>query len=487
MSNDQQSPPALSERELEVLKLVATGATNNQVARELSISVNTVKVHLNNIFTRLGVQSRTEATLYAVRHGWIEVQRADGSMAVATPTVAEVIAPSVETAPVALDPIPSSEPLPDARAPVAPLASPVGPAGVAAPSRASWRRPRVIVAAVIVALLLGVVIYPLASSTQAWRDAFGPRAVASPAPVASAAPTLVRWQLKAPLGAPREEMAVATVNGLVYVIGGMADGKPLANVNVYDPATDQWSTRTSKPTALQAMGAAIVGGRMYVPGGCDAQNQPSPLVDVYDPQRDTWQTGVPLPKPLCRYAISALEGKLYLFGGWNGTDAVADVWTFDPVRGEWSAHTPLPTARADAAAAVVNDRIVLAGGRAGNAVLNQVLVFDSTQERGNPQAWSVKTAMRQPRAKFGLVSLAGNLYAIGGANGARVENERYDTRTNAWAAFEESPVPLTRVGGAVGMETKLYVIGGAPDNPSALVQEYTALYRFFLPNAPGAP
>jgi len=65
-------PESLTERELEVLRLVATGASNQQIAQELFISVNTVKVHLRNIFTKLGVQSRTEATLYAIKEGWIE-------------------------------------------------------------------------------------------------------------------------------------------------------------------------------------------------------------------------------------------------------------------------------------------------------------------------------------------------------------------------------------------------------------------------------
>ncbi|HIQ01225.1 MAG TPA: response regulator transcription factor, partial [Anaerolineales bacterium] len=63
----------LSERELEVLNLVATGASNKEVAHRLHISVNTVKVHLRNIFTKLGAESRTEATMIAVREGWVVV------------------------------------------------------------------------------------------------------------------------------------------------------------------------------------------------------------------------------------------------------------------------------------------------------------------------------------------------------------------------------------------------------------------------------
>jgi DNA-binding NarL/FixJ family response regulator len=62
----------LSERELEILRLVATGASNKEIASRLTISTNTVKVHLRNIFAKVGAASRTEAALYAVRTGLVE-------------------------------------------------------------------------------------------------------------------------------------------------------------------------------------------------------------------------------------------------------------------------------------------------------------------------------------------------------------------------------------------------------------------------------
>ena len=64
----------LTERELEILQLVATGVTNREVAFRLDISVNTVKVHLRNIFTKLRAESRTEATMIAVQEGWVRVE-----------------------------------------------------------------------------------------------------------------------------------------------------------------------------------------------------------------------------------------------------------------------------------------------------------------------------------------------------------------------------------------------------------------------------
>jgi DNA-binding NarL/FixJ family response regulator len=58
----------LTARELQVLSLVAAGATNRAIASELVLSERTVDRHVSNIFTKLGVSSRTAATAYAYKH-----------------------------------------------------------------------------------------------------------------------------------------------------------------------------------------------------------------------------------------------------------------------------------------------------------------------------------------------------------------------------------------------------------------------------------
>jgi DNA-binding NarL/FixJ family response regulator len=61
----------LTERELEVLRQIATGATNREIADKLVVSEGTVKNHVSSILSRLGLRDRTQAALYAYEHGLI--------------------------------------------------------------------------------------------------------------------------------------------------------------------------------------------------------------------------------------------------------------------------------------------------------------------------------------------------------------------------------------------------------------------------------
>ncbi|MBN1641010.1 MAG: response regulator transcription factor [Anaerolineae bacterium] len=63
---------SLTEREMEVLEAVAHGWSNKEVSEALNISPHTVQVHLSNVFGKIGVKTRTEAVLYAIRQGWVE-------------------------------------------------------------------------------------------------------------------------------------------------------------------------------------------------------------------------------------------------------------------------------------------------------------------------------------------------------------------------------------------------------------------------------
>lgn len=68
-----ESPESLTGRETEVLKLLARGKANKQIASSLFVGEKTVKAHVSNILSKLGVQSRTQAALHAVRTGLVSI------------------------------------------------------------------------------------------------------------------------------------------------------------------------------------------------------------------------------------------------------------------------------------------------------------------------------------------------------------------------------------------------------------------------------
>lgn len=65
---------SLSIREMEILRLITRGMSNKEIAKALGISRQTVKNHMTSILRKLAVNDRTQAAVYALRHGWIRLQ-----------------------------------------------------------------------------------------------------------------------------------------------------------------------------------------------------------------------------------------------------------------------------------------------------------------------------------------------------------------------------------------------------------------------------
>lgn len=71
----------LTTRELEILKLVLAGKTNKVIAREIRISAKTVEFHLNNVYKKLGVQTRMMAGVWAIQNGlWVKAKGTHNSL-----------------------------------------------------------------------------------------------------------------------------------------------------------------------------------------------------------------------------------------------------------------------------------------------------------------------------------------------------------------------------------------------------------------------
>ncbi|MBC7250414.1 MAG: hypothetical protein H5T62_09010 [Anaerolineae bacterium] len=360
--SEEQSP--LSEREMEILRLVATGATNRQIARELFISPNTVKVHLRNIFAKLEVGSRTEATMFAIRQGWVTVEESGEVTAVAvTPPVTVVSLPR-------------------------------------------WKRVAFFVVAALVFSVFLVSQLTTALPTENMGNALTDRQAGSSS--SARREETSRWTARSPLLRPRARMAVAAVGNLIYVIGGDTANGVTAAVEVYDAGAGTWAALTPKPTAVANVGAAVLDGQIYVPGGYTAEGQVTASMEVYDPTTDTWREGVPLPVPLCAYAIAAWEGHLYVFGGWNGESYVNSLYIYDSQAGQWRSGRAMQVPRGFAGAGVVGDTIYIVGGYDGGRELPLCEMY-----RPAENTWASCAPMSVGRGGVGVAVVGSTLYACG--------------------------------------------------------------------------
>jgi len=420
-------PENLTERELEVLQLVATGASNQQIARELFISVNTVKVHLRNIFTKLEVQSRTEATLHAIKEGWIE---------------------GVE--------LPEEEEGPQPRL------------------RFTWQLGIAIVAVFV--LVIAVISQAVIRSSRN-SALLTPESVA-----ATVSASVQRWQARSPLPTPRQGLALVAYEGRVYAIGGeSADGASEA-VGRYDPEADDWTTLADKPTAVADVAAALIGGEIYVPGGRTLSGSPTAVVEAYNPETNAWEARAPLPAALSAYALAALEGKLYLFGGWDGSAYLDSVYEYDPAQDVWAAKTPLPTARGFAGAAVADGKVYVIGGHDGQDDLATNEEYVPSQDDGQGNPWTVKSPMPVGRAGCGVAVAANIIHVIGGGWESEVaDGVMYNVRSDEWETFEVPTSGQWRSLGLALVDTEIYAVGGWNGDYMDANRRYTAIFTVILP------
>jgi DNA-binding CsgD family transcriptional regulator/N-acetylneuraminic acid mutarotase len=475
MSNDSSQ---ISEREREILRLVATGATNQQIAYQLNISVNTVKVHLRNIFGKIGVTSRTEATVFAVRSGLVQLSEAAAvaptAVADAPPEEAEPLLAQLDDTDVFADAPESAREWP---------ATPAEPVAANPPAAKRWRW--LIGAGLLAALLvIAAIVYSVVRGTTA----VSPTATTS-SPGDATPDTRTRWRTLAPMPSGRSGFALTSYNSdnnqYFYVIGGETNGTISNELLRYEPSTNTWTALTSKPTAATDIQAEVIGNKIYVPGGRLASGASSDVFESYDPRRDKWTTLKPLPGKLSGYALAAFEGKLYLFGGWDGQSYHAEVWQYDPGLDKWSAKTPMQNGRAFADTAVPErqGRIYVIGGENASGAVTANESYNPAEDDGSGQPWATKAPLPAPSSHLAVATAGRTIFVIGGSNAGK-QLLQYSVALDSWKPDTLPIEPLRDLRAEANID-KLYIIGGQNGSTSsAAAYDYQASYNVFLPISP---
>ncbi|MCA9979214.1 MAG: hypothetical protein KDD89_00195 [Anaerolineales bacterium] len=473
----------LSERELDVLEQLMSGASNKEIAAILTISPNTVKVHLRNIYSKLNVSSRTEASMAAIELGLF-----------APPGEAEPAPPEPDTEPEVTTAEEISSEVVAAEPPTAvfapeekpePMLAPMLDLEPVAPQR-NWRVWIGGFVAVALVLALGgwwlsqatTVGAPLVSSTTDPLDNVPPIAT----PFTETELSEARWYRSRALPLSLTDLAVVSSGLNLYQIGGItAEGETTPQVHVYNTSLREWQQVADKPTPISDTSAAVL-LEIYVPGGRNSDGDPVSTVEAYSPLNNFWRQVADLPQPLAGSLTLANSQGIYLFGGWNGSEFVADSYLYDPVSDSWRPLPPLREARARAVGGLIDGRFYVVGGENETGALASCEVFDPATE-----SWEVCPALTAPRSGGGAAVVLNNLYVIGGT-GSETEgfSEVFSPSDQVWRIVNHPQEETESVGwqnpAVVSVETRIYVLGGSS------AQNFVYLppvYQTFIPAVGG--
>lgn len=447
----------LSEREMEVARLLSTGASNSEIAHSLIISPHTVKVHLRNIFEKLEVNSRTEASMLLVQRGWLTVPGVEVSSITESETETAVVA--------ALPPDPE------------PLTSPPF-------QLAGWHR------AAFVGLLLiaiGALVVPSISS----RASAAPSLFSDAGQIGATAAEVLsipRWQQLTSLPEPRSRAAAVFLQDKLILIGGeTTGGRLLDTVDGYDFALNDWRALPKLPMPLSNSSAALISGTVYVAGGTEAASeggepQISNHLLRWQEGEDSWSTFVDLPNPLTGASLVADGESLYLIGGWDGERMRDEVLRLSPnVEAEtlpsWQHVTRLEKPRAFVGASIVDNQLYVVGGSDGQKNYDLTNRYDLQQGK-----WNELRHTPFPRQGFALVYDGSALFMLGGdETNPQPIHQRYDINVDEWTNIPSPVQGAWRNLSAVSVDGRIFMVGGWSGDYLSSVLEYQSSYRLLLP------
>lgn len=228
---------------------------------------------------------------------------------------------------------------------------------------------------------------------------------------------------------------------------------------------NSWMSKTPMNEARWGLGVAVVNDRIYAIGGSTQKGAPPYSGGIvgtneeYDPATDTWSFKARMPTPRYRFNMIVYQNKIYCIGGsitYGGPDTGVNE-VYDPLTNTWETKASMPTPRGPSATAVYQNKIYCMGGST-YGVSGWVSV-SGVNEVYNPttDVWETKAAM--PTAKsVDAVVVNSKIYLIGGGPNNTL-NQVYDPATDSWDI--KTPMPTEAYGASVVVDNKIYVVGGS--------------------------